>query len=341
MIEAVKTYAILVIEDNEEDYEKIKRLLDESSFESEVRHAKNFSEALSILSSSEKFFDVVLLSPTLPDIAMDDVVAEVVEQVYLCPIIAVVSHKHIDFALSSIKSGISDYLVKEELEVSCLHKSIICAIERKKIFFSYELAKSRYSDLFHLSPLPMWVYDLGTFMFLDVNKAAIEKYGFSKEEFLKMTTKDIRPPEDYYLFDEEVNSFDQYKDNLKQHYLRHQSKDGLIIDVEIQSNLIFFDNQKAKLVMANDISKHIQHIATIEAQNKSLKDIAWTHSHVIRAPLAKMMSIVDFMLESKMIPLEYEHLLGHFFESGKELDTIIRAVVKKTETINKTNSNEL
>ncbi|NRT13042.1 PAS domain S-box protein [Flavobacterium sp. 14A] len=341
MIEAVKTYAILVIEDNEVDYGKIRQLLKEANLVSDVRHAANFSEAATILSSSDKFFDVVLLSPTLPDIAMDQVVAEVVELVYLCPIIAVVPHKHIDFALDSIKSGISDYLVKEELEVSCLHKSIICAIERKKIFFSYELAKSRYSDLFHLSPLPMWVYDLGTFRFLDVNKAAIEKYGFSKEEFLEMTTKEIRPPEDYHLFDDEVNSFDQYKDNLKQRYVRHQSKEGDIIDVEIQSNLIFFDNQRAKLVMANDITKHIQHIATIEAQNKSLKDIAWTHSHVIRAPLAKMMSIVDFMIESKMVPLEYEHLLSHFFESGKELDTIIRAVVKKTETINKINSDEL
>jgi hypothetical protein len=45
--------------------------------------------------------------------------------------------------------------------------------------------------------------------------------------------------------------------------------------------------------MANDITKQIQYIKT-ENQNKSLKDIAWTHSHIVRAPLAKMMSIIDF-----------------------------------------------
>jgi light-regulated signal transduction histidine kinase (bacteriophytochrome) len=87
--------------------------------------------------------------------------------------------------------------------------------------------------------------------------------------------------------------------------------------------------------MTNDITKQMQHINTIEDQNKSLKDIAWTHSHVVRAPLAKMMSIIDFMKESDRMPAEFEDLLNHFFASGTELDTIIRDIVKKTETINK------
>jgi light-regulated signal transduction histidine kinase (bacteriophytochrome) len=151
-----------------------------------------------------------------------------------------------------------------------------------------------------------------------------------------MTIKEIWPVEDYPIFDQGVYSFDQYKENFKKRYLRHQKKNGKIIDVEVQSNIIFFNDRKVKLVMANDITNHMQHIATIENQNKSLKEIAWTHSHVVRAPLAKMMSIVDFMKESDGIPAEYENLLGHFFDSGTELDGIIREIVKKTETINKT-----
>ena len=181
----------------------------------------------------------------------------------------------------------------------------------------------------------MWVYDLGTFNFLDVNEAAIKKFGYTKEEFLKMTVKDIWPAEDYPIFDAGVNSFSQYRDNFKKRYLRHQKKNGKIINVEVQSNIIFFNNQKAKLVMTNDITKQMQHINTIEDQNKSLKDIAWTHSHVVRAPLAKMMSIIDFMKESDRMPAKYEELLNHFFASGTELDGIIRDIVKKTETIYK------
>jgi hypothetical protein len=87
-----------------------------------------------------------------------------------------------------------------------------------------------------------------------------------------------------------------------------------------KSNIIYFKNQKVKLVMANDITKQIQYIKTIENQNKSLKDIAWTHSHIVRAPLAKMMSIIDFMKESGKMPTEYEDLWT-FFDSGDELIT--------------------
>lgn len=335
MIETPKTYSILVVEDNFSDYETITHLISALDFKSEVKHARDFKEASFILSSEDKFFDAVLLDLTLPDISKEDVIAEMLDLVFFCPIIALTAAADVDISLKSISQGISDYLVKDDLTAAMLYKSMVCAIERKKIFFSYEMAKTRYSDLFHLSPLPMWVYDLGTFQFLDINDAAIKNYGYTKEEFLKMTIKEIWPEDDYPLFDEGVNSFSQYKENFKKRYLRHQKKNGNIINVEIQSNIIFFNDRKAKLVMANDITKQMQYITTIENQNKSLKEIAWTHSHVVRAPLAKMMSIVDFIKESDGMPAEYENLLGHFFDSGKELDGIIRDIVKKTETINR------
>ena len=41
----------------------------------------------------------------------------------------------------------------------------------------------------------MWVFDLETQAFLEVNEAAIQHYGYSREEFLAMTLTDIRPPE--------------------------------------------------------------------------------------------------------------------------------------------------
>lgn len=335
MTESVKTYSILIVEDNLDDYQTINGLIATLDFKSEVKHAKNFKEASLILSSEDKFFDVVFLDITLPDHSKEAVLTDMLALVVFCPIILLTSSSDVDVCLQSISQGISDYLVKKDLSSAALYKSMFCAIERKKIFFPYELAKSRYSDLFHLSPLSMWVYDLGTFDFLDVNDAAIKNYGYSKEEFLKMTVKEIWPVEDYPLFDEEVNSFSQYKDNFNKKYLRHQKKDGSIIDVEILTNIIFFSDHKAKLVMANDITSQMQRISTIENQNKSLKEIAWTHSHVVRAPLARMMSIIELMKESEGIPIEYQDLLSHFFESGTELDGIIRDIVKNTEIINK------
>ena len=62
--------------------------------------------------------------------------------------------------------------------------------------------------LFFNNPLPMWIYDLETLAFLEVNNAAIAKYGYSRDEFLSMTIKDIRPPEDVPRLLENISRVD-------------------------------------------------------------------------------------------------------------------------------------
>ena len=65
-------------------------------------------------------------------------------------------------------------------------------------------SEERYRLLFERHPHPMWVYDLETLAFLAVNNAAIQQYGYSREEFLAMTLKDIRPPEDIPALIEQI-----------------------------------------------------------------------------------------------------------------------------------------
>ena len=60
-------------------------------------------------------------------------------------------------------------------------------------------SEAQYRLLFESNPQPMWVYDLATLRFLAVNDAAVRHYGYSRAEFLDMTIKDIRPPEDVQL----------------------------------------------------------------------------------------------------------------------------------------------
>ncbi len=86
-------------------------------------------------------------------------------------------------------------------------------------------------------------------------------------------------------------------------------------------------------VYFRDITERIQYIKAIEKQNEKLQQIAWTQSHVARAPLAKMMGIVSLIKEMDSTSSEFEDLLNHFFDSGTELDKIIRNIVKKTERI--------
>lgn len=110
-----------------------------------------------------------------------------------------------------------------------------------------------YKLFFKESPLPMFVYDVETFKFLEVNDAALLHYGYSLEEFLKMTILDIRPAEDIPLILEYLKN--KYKEIEKSGSWRHLKKDGSIIYVEITTHETNFAGRPARFVLANDITE--------------------------------------------------------------------------------------
>ena len=113
-------------------------------------------------------------------------------------------------------------------------------------------SEARYRELFISNPHPMWIYDLESLAFLDVNNAAISHYGYSHEEFLSMTIKDIRPVEDVSRLLDKVN---QVSDGLdKAGVWRHVRKDGSVIEVEITSHVLMFDQRRTELVLVHDIT---------------------------------------------------------------------------------------
>ena len=67
---------------------------------------------------------------------------------------------------------------------------------RRKLTKDRRRSDATFELLFANNPLPLWVYDLETLRFLDVNEVACHRYGYSREEFLALTMRDIRPPED-------------------------------------------------------------------------------------------------------------------------------------------------
>ncbi|MFH0988631.1 MAG: PAS domain S-box protein [bacterium] len=107
--------------------------------------------------------------------------------------------------------------------------------------------------LFHHHPLPMWVYDLKTLAFLDVNGAAIDKYGYTLEEFLKMTLKDILPAEDVArLLDDAAKEGPELQHSGE---WRLKLKDGHIINVEFTSHSVEHKKREAALVIAQNITE--------------------------------------------------------------------------------------
>ena len=115
-----------------------------------------------------------------------------------------------------------------------------------------EESERQYRILFESNPQPMWVYDLETLAFLAVNQAAIQAYGYSREEFLAMTIRDIRPAEDVpRLLDNVRVSTGLHTDGP----WRHRRKDGSLIVVEIAAHPLGFGSREARLVMVYDITE--------------------------------------------------------------------------------------
>lgn len=117
--------------------------------------------------------------------------------------------------------------------------------------------EKKYEDLFNLNPLPMWIYDLSTLSFLEVNEAAITHYGYSREEFLQMTLLDIRPATEMERFQAEGGKLNVER-KIDRSKWRHLKKDGTIIHVEINAQIINYDGAKAALVLANDVSDKVE-----------------------------------------------------------------------------------
>ncbi len=202
---------------------------------------------------------------------------------------------------------------------------------RKEAETALAESEQRYRELFLANPHPMWVFDLETLRFLDVNDAAIAKYGYTRDEFLAMTIRDIRPPEDVpklydYLAAREA-SYSQPS------VWRHCLRDGRIIFVEISSHALDYAGRPARLVLALDVTERLaaeeqiralnleleqrvkDRTAQLENSNRELESFAYSVSHDLRAPLR---AIDGF---SRILEQEYA---GRLDEEGKRLLRIIR-----------------
>jgi hypothetical protein len=96
---------------------------------------------------------------------------------------------------------------------------------------------------------PMWIFDRETLAFLDVNDAAVEAYGFSREEFLTMTLRDIRPPEDVPELLRQTPKPRPLGQSTGEKW-RHSTKYGAVFPVTITSWELIFHGRQAELVLA-------------------------------------------------------------------------------------------
>ncbi|WP_426443236.1 putative bifunctional diguanylate cyclase/phosphodiesterase [Bradyrhizobium genosp. P] len=107
--------------------------------------------------------------------------------------------------------------------------------------------------LFENNPMPMWVFDAGTMEFLSVNDAAIQHYGYAREEFLGMTLREIWPQDEWAMHGEALRELgDVYQSSRD---WRHVKADGSEIHVLTFGRKVAFDGRDGYLVAVVDITE--------------------------------------------------------------------------------------
>lgn len=323
---------LLVIEDNSGDLLLIEDFLFEKISSPFIQEAKTFQEAKLYLEQDNKY-DAILLDLSLPDKSGECLLDGILKIAKSIPVIVLTGYSDIAFGIKSLSLGIADYLLKDELTATSLYKSIVYSIERKEISSHLKESEQRYRTLFHLSPQPMWLYDLDTLSFLDVNQSAVQHYGYSKDEFLSMTIYDICIDEEVEKGHSKTQETGLHEAGFFKEIHRHRKKNASIIKVDIKSNTIDYQGKKAEVVLAHDITDRLNHIRDIEEKNERLQEIAWIQSHVVRAPLARLMGLVNAISDTAEDETDRHKLHQLILKSANELDGIIRDIALKADKI--------
>jgi two-component system, cell cycle sensor histidine kinase and response regulator CckA len=146
--------------------------------------------------------------------------------------------------------------------------------EHKRAEEAARNSEARYRLFFEGNPLPGWLFDPESLRFLAVNQAAIMHYGYSRNEFLSMTIKDIQPPEDVAVLFKKISKVTPGIDHSGRR--RHRKKDGVVIDVEITSYSLS-GPRPAVFVLVHDITERLRGEAELREASERL-DLALTAS---------------------------------------------------------------
>ncbi|TGK81335.1 PAS domain S-box protein [Leptospira noumeaensis] len=169
-----------------------------------------------------------------------------------------------------------------------------------------------------------------------VSPSITKVLGYSEKEAMNMNLFDILHPDDVPKIKdrlEEVVTLPE-GNSLPSHHFRVKHQNGSWRWMESTITNLMDDESIGGIVdNFHDVTERVVQITAIQTQNEKLKAIAWTQSHVVRNPLAKLMGIVDLIKTGTLSPSEEKRSLDHLIESAKELDEIIQDIVLKSQRV--------
>jgi PAS domain S-box-containing protein len=243
---------ILHLEDHPADALLVRDQLKEEGLAADIFVVVRRQEFIRALDGQK--WDLVLADYRLPDFSGLEALKLVREKYPLVPVILMSGTIGEREAIESLKAGATDYILKQNRErlPTAIRRAVAEATERGlRAIAEEELRRSekQYRLLFQGNPNPMWVFDLEKLQILEVNEAAVQQYGFLREEFLQMTITDLR------IKGRDPHNPPPAKDAEARGLVwQHRRKNGSIMDVEVNWSPLAFQGRLAALTMATDVT---------------------------------------------------------------------------------------
>ncbi len=165
--------------------------------------------------------------------------------------------------LSRVKRKNGSWIWVEATITNLLHDPAINGIvddfkdvtEAKTATQHLEQSKNNYQKLFNFSPIPMFIYEVDNYQIREVNEAAIQHYGYSREEYTQMSVKDIRPLKDRHLVEEIHSKLEDKAKLVHLGIITHQKKDGSYCKMEVVGQKLTYNDTECIIAAADDVTE--------------------------------------------------------------------------------------
>jgi two-component system cell cycle sensor histidine kinase/response regulator CckA len=263
---------LLLIEDSDSDAKLVIREISRAGYTVDFTRVQDGAAVRAALEGSA--WDAITSDWSMPGFDALDALAIAKELRPDLPFIIVSGTVGEEKAADAMRAGAHDYVLKDRLArlVPALEREIRDSKSRagrRRAEDALHDSEGRYRILFDKSPMPKWLYDLESLRFLEVNEAAIAHYGYSRDEFLQMSIKDIRPAEDIGGFLESLGQHTRAAFHRDRY--RHRKKDGSSMDVEITAHTFLLQGRAARLVVVQDITARRQAEEALRRSEEQLR----------------------------------------------------------------------
>ena len=129
-------------------------------------------------------------------------------------------------------------------------------------------SEERYRQLFYKNPFPTWIFDPESLQIMEVNDAAREKYGFSRDEFSQLTMRDLHAEDELGEFITYVHQVVEGQTTEGARLWHHHNKWGRVMVVEITSHPMDYFGKACVQVIINDVTERIRLEKELALQQK-------------------------------------------------------------------------